>query len=195
VPVSAVCISYASGADGEGIGHEVARALGFRYVDEEILLTAAQQEGLEPEQLEAIEQRRSGLARLQVDVLTGGGLDEILRSLIRRSVAETAAAGEVVIVAHAASIALAADESVLRVLVTAPPEVRAKRLADAEDLDEREAGRRIEGSDKGRAAYFQQFYGIDRELPHHYDLVVNTERLSPERAVALVLEAAAPLDS
>ena len=53
--------------------------------------------------------------------------------------------------AHAASIALAGDDRVLRVLVTASPEVRARRLSEAEQVDEHEAAKRFDRSDKERA--------------------------------------------
>ena len=138
---------------------------------------------------------RKGLSRLEVDIVTGGAFDEIQRSLIRGAVQQTAAAGKVVIVAHAASIALAGDDRVLRVLVTASPEVRAGRLLQTEQLDKHEAAKRIDRSDKERAAYIKRFYGVDRELPSHYDLVVSTDRLSPNDACTLVLDAAAAFDS
>ena len=64
-----------------------------------------------------------------------------------------------------------------------------------QQLDEHEAAKRIDRSDKERAAYIKRFYGIDYELPSHYDLVVNTDRLSPNDACTLVLDAAAALDS
>ena len=41
MPVSTVCISHATGASGEEVGRLVADALGFRYVDEQILIAAA----------------------------------------------------------------------------------------------------------------------------------------------------------
>src|SRR5947209_6743443 len=58
-----------------------------------------------------------------------------LRGLIRSVVEDTAAAGGVMIVSHAASLALAGNRSVLRVLITAPPEVRSERLAQSGELD------------------------------------------------------------
>jgi len=191
VPASVVCLSHATGAWGEQIGHLVAEGLGFGYVDEEILIAAAETEGLDREQLAALERRRTGLARLQVDIVTGGALGAILRSTIRRAIVDTAAGGNVVIVAHAASIALVDDDRCLRVLVTASPDVRAQRLAKAERLDPKEAQKWVADSDRGRAAYFKRFYGIERELPTHYDLVINTEQFSPERAAELVCSAAA----
>ena len=144
MPVSAVCISRAIGAGGEEVGRLVADALGFRYLDEEIVLAAAEQEGLDPEQLARVERRRKGLSRLEVDIVTGGAFDEIQRSLIRGAVQQAAAAGKVVIVAHAASLALSGDDRVLRVLVTASPDVRAERLLQTEQLEEHEAIKRID---------------------------------------------------
>jgi cytidylate kinase len=195
VAASAVCISRTIGAEGEEVGRLAADALGFRYVDEEILLAAAEKEGLDPEHLAKVERSRTGFSRLEVDIVTGGAFDEIQRSLIRAALHEMAAAGKVVIVAHAASLALAGNDRVLRVLVTASPEVRARRLLQTEQLDEREAAKRIDRSDKERAAYIKRFYGVDRELPSNYDLVVSTDRLSPSDACTLVLDAAAAFDS
>ena len=189
-----VCLSHATGAGGEPIGRDVAEALGFRYFDEEILIAAADKEDLEPEALEAIERRRTGLGRLHVDVVTGGALDELLRSLIRDSIVEAADRGDVVIVAHAAAMALTGDPRVLRVLITASPETRAERLAEEEQVDAAYAKRTVEESDKGRAAYFRNFYGVTRELPTHYDLVVNTDRISTQQAVSLVCEATYAID-
>ena len=76
---------------------------------------------------------------------------------------------------------------VVRALVTASPEVRAHRLAEQQGLDLGEAKKSIERSDRGRAAYLKSFYGVDRELPIHYDLVLNTDRLSTAIAAALRL--------
>jgi cytidylate kinase len=195
VPISAVCISRTIGAGGEDVGRLVADALGFRYLDEEIVLAAAEREGLDPEQLARVEHKRKGLSRLEVDIVTGGAFDEIQRSLIRAAVQEAAEAGKVVIVAHAASIALARDDHVLRVLVTASPDIRAGRLLQTEQIDEHEASQLIDSEDKERAAYIKRFYAVDRELPSHYDLVVSTDRLSASDACALVLDAAAALNS
>jgi shikimate kinase len=191
VSSSVACIARTTGAGGEEIGHLVADSLRLRYLDEEILISAAEDEGLEAEQLAAVERRREGLSRFRFDVVSGGLVEEMLRTLIRRSVAAAAAEGGVVIVAHAAAIALAGDERALRVLVTASPEIRVRRLAEQLGLDLGKAKKSIERSDRGRAAYLKNFYGIDRELPFHYDLVLNTDRLSASSAAVLISEAAA----
>jgi hypothetical protein len=115
--------------------------------------------------------------------------DAELRRLIKQVLSSFADEGSVVIVSHAASFALAGRE-VLRVLVTASPETRARRLAAERKLDAKAAGRLVKREDAGRAEYLEQFYGVEQELPTHFDLVVNTDALTPEQAGALVAAAA-----
>ena len=127
-----------------------------------------------------------------MSLYAGGPLPDknSLRGLIRQSVNETADEGNVVIVSHAASYALADRANVLRVLVTASPETRARRLAEANGLAEKEATKSIASNDAGRADYLKRFYGVPQESPAHYDLVVNTDRIPVERLAELVVAAA-----
>jgi cytidylate kinase len=96
-----------------------------------------------------------------------------------------------VIVAHAAAHALASQPGVLRVLVTASLPTRQARVAAEHELSEDDAVRAVDRSDAGRASYLTRFYGTKTELPTHYDVLVNTDRLSPEQASAIVVRAAA----
>lgn len=45
----------------------------------------------------------------------------------------------------------------------------------------------MHAGDAGRADYLKRFYGVGGELPTHYDLVLNTDRLDAETAAELVL--------
>jgi cytidylate kinase len=190
--VTVVCISRTMGAGGEDVGRLVAASLGFQYVDEDIVSQAALRGGLSAEDVADAERRQSFLRRLLTELGTGvgvesygiapvtpGALSDDVRGLIREAIEEVAARGNVVIVAHAASFALAGKENTLRVLVTASPEVRAERVEGS-----------IEDSDIDRGDYLRRFYGVEHELPTHYDVVINTDHLSVERAGELVTLAA-----
>lgn len=206
-----VAISRAMGAEGERIGALVAERLGFRYVDEEIISSAAERQGVDPATIADAERRKGVLMRIleglgqtgaaSATATPGGPMwipddsSELvrthdLRTLIRETVVETAARGDVVIVAHAASFALADRGDVLRVLITAPTEARTARLVQARGVDASEAVRELKRSDEARASYLKGFYGIDRELPTHYDLVVNTDRVDAGAAAAIIVHAA-----
>ena len=118
------------------------------------------------------------------------GDSQSLRALIRQSIVETADRGDVVIVSHAASYALAGRSDVLRVLVTASRETRLARAAAAGSLGEKQAAKAVTEDDAGRAAYLRQFYGVDHELPTHYDLALNSDSLSTGVIAQLIVSAA-----
>src|SRR6185295_3663105 len=59
-----VCISHTVAAGGERIGHAVAERLGFRYVDDEVILVAAEKAGVDPAVVAKAEQHTSLLTRL-----------------------------------------------------------------------------------------------------------------------------------
>ena len=206
MPTRVVTVSHATGAGGETIGRTVANDLGFRYIDEEIISLAAQREHVDAAVVADAERRKTFLARLfaglsETPILDEGGsgilLDEVaatrsehLRALIVDAIHETAERGQAVIVSHAASIPLAGRADVLRVLITASADTRAKRIAQDGKRGVSDAVKAIEDSDAGRADYFQRFYGIDRELPTHYDLVINTDTLTAEDAADIIRTAA-----
>jgi cytidylate kinase len=202
-----VCVSGALGAGAPEAAALVAERLGFRVVDEEILARAAEEAGVEPHVVAEVEERRTFVRRLLHGLgesadgssLAFGGLPALLhdtptsddlRGLIRAAIEEAGSEGSVVLVAHAASVALAGRDDVLRVLVTASPEVRIRRYAEQHGVDEDAAGKEISFSDGARADYLKRFYGIEREVPTLYDLVVNTDRSTPSAAASLILLAA-----
>ena len=204
---SVICISHADGAGGRDVGRLVAERLGFRYVDEELVSQAAVRAGVDAADIADEERRKSWLRRLLDELAAGGGeawtmglgpygaLEDMvtsddLRRHIREAIEETAGEGKAVIVAHAASHALAGRDDVLRVLVTASPETRTQRLAQAEGMDESGAARAIKDADAGRADYLRRFHEVGEELPTHYDLVLNTDRLATDRAATLVTDVA-----
>ena len=92
-----------------------------------------------------------------------------------------------VIVAHAASYALGKRPDVLRVFVTASPETRVERLTL---LDTKDAAKALRDSDREREHYLRRFYDVRDESPVHYDLVVSTDTLAAEQAVAAIVAAA-----
>ena len=110
-----------------------------------------------------------------------------LRGRIRSAIDELAAPGDVVIVAHAAAHALARRDGVLRVLVTASAATRSARLSESLRIDAKQANHTVKQSDGDRADYLNRFYGVDQELPTHYDLVVNTDMVSPDDAAASIV--------
>lgn len=213
-----VCISRTLAAGGETVGRLVADRLGFQYVDEEILALAGEKAKVDVDLVAKAEHRKPLLDRL-FDALAAPTPVEPLpylppipegiayygpeippmipamrtdfRTLIREAIAEVASRGKSVIVAHAASMALAGVDGVLRVLVTASEKTRAERLRSGGQVgSEAEAVAALKKSDRERRDYLRDFYGIKEESPTNYDLVINTDVLPAERAAGLIVAAA-----
>lgn len=208
MPCSVICISHATGSGGDEVGRLVAERLSFLHVDEEIVATAAARGGVSPADV-ADEERRKSLAARILGTISEGGAGTLalggalpypledqhpssdIRALIREAIEQTAARGDVVITAHAASHALDNGPRVLRVLVTASPDTRAQRLSERAGIDVGKARRVVSKADAGRRDYLKRFYDVDDELPTHYDLVLNTDALSVEQAAELIVHGAA----
>jgi cytidylate kinase len=209
VPSRVVCISSLDGAGGEEVGRLVADRLDLRLIDEEIIVRAAREAGVDSHVVADAEQRKSLATRVLKEILAGSvavapalgvsspassrdALDESddFRGLIRTAIEEIAAESECVIVAHAASVALSGRAGTLRVLVTASPDTRSGRVARESGIDGQEAVELVLRSDAARADYLKRFYRLKDEPLTLYDLVLNTDRLSPEQAALLIAESA-----
>jgi cytidylate kinase len=191
MPASVICVSRSLGARGEEIARLVADRVGFDYVDDGIVVSAAEAGGFYPEALSEAEMR--GVGRLVEVDFHRFEQTEKLRELIREAIGRSAGDGRVVIVAHAASFALGGNggrEGLLRVFVTASTDTRVARVAGDERLDPKSAAKVLADSDHGRREYLRRFYGVKEELPTHYDLVVNTDRVSVEQAAEVIVRAA-----
>jgi cytidylate kinase len=207
-----VCISREQGASAEETADRVASSLGYRLIDEDIVTRAALEAGVDRDVVANVERRRRVLSQV-IETVGVAGLgsagyappadvwgrnqppSDELRALIQSVIEETATEGSAVIVAHAASHALAKREDVLRVLITASPQTREKRLAEALGVDEKTAARTVKQSDAARAHYLKRFHNVGAELPVHYDMVINTDKLEPQHAARLIVHAAEARDA
>jgi cytidylate kinase len=202
-----VCISAVDGAQGEQVAPAVADALGYRLVDEEIVRHAAQEAGLDVSRVAEVEARRSLAVRLLDSLGSSTSLSTFamagyapgtydapaesdLRGLIRAAIEELANRGDAVIVAHAASMALGSRSDVLKVMLTSSRDARERAIGEQRGLDEKAAAKEVDRGDANRADYLKRFYGVAHESPADYDLVLNTDRLGPDGATNLVVQAA-----
>jgi hypothetical protein len=169
--------------------------LGYQLINEQIVAMAAQQADVDAAWVADVEKRKSLMGRMlerigpasaatasmgayvtpAIDLGPGEGA---LRELIRATIEQVAERGRAVIVAHAASYALKDRSDTLRVFLTASPETRMDRLG--------EDAKQVAKSDGNRADYLKRFYNVSAELPSHYDLVLNTDRLEPKVSVEII---------
>jgi hypothetical protein len=199
---TAISISRSLAAQGEQVARTVADKTGFRLVDDEIIALAAEKAGVSPVTIAKVERSPSLVDRILKHLGTtpidaGHGAytpaiihDESYEGIIADVIREVANQGKVVILAHGGSIALRGTAGVLRVFVTASPEERVRRYARETGMKDSECEKAIEKSDRERGDFLVRFYAVQEESPTHYDLVINTDRISAEQAAGLIVGAA-----
>ena len=151
-----VAISRQVGAGGAYVGQGLARALGVRYVDREILKEAASLLGRDTTEIASLEERVSSVWSRMAGALAWGGpeatympppmpalYEEDLFAVQARIIRQTAAQEEAVFVGRAATWVLRERKDLLSVFLHAPEAVRVERVMQEYHLTDREEARKM----------------------------------------------------
>jgi len=175
-----ITISREMGSGGIPIAHKVAEKLGYRLIDGETIMEAAAAYGLSPEAVEQADEKPPHF----VDTLDSKQFLDL--HLIELIILEAALKGNVVIYGRGGQDLLKDVSSVLRTRIIAPFEDRVERWAEREWLDPDRARYLVRKSDQQRAGFIKYYFDRDWEDSVHYDLTINTQRLSEETAVQII---------
>jgi cytidylate kinase len=163
-----VAISREMGSGGYEIGAAVAKALGFEYVNRQILLTAAHAHGVPEATLEDVVARRPSVSE-RFDA-------ERRRYLTILEAANYAFAerGNLVTASRSGPFFVQDVRHALKVRIMAPVEVRIRRVMAQDTIDQKAATAKVHAYDREMSERIDYLFGVDWTQPEHYDLVVNT---------------------
>lgn len=198
----AVTISREYGSGGGEIAARLAKHLGWQLIDHEIVVRVAQEWQVHESVVsEHDEHGESTLSRIlsslrmfqpvssvDVPVLPETAALDYQASL-RRVVEAAVAAGQVVIVGRGSQKLLANRRDTLHARIVASMEGRITYVMEREGLDRNAARARIQLKDRDRTRYLEGIYHQSPASANLYDLVVNTDILSLDDAVALLAHA------
>ncbi len=207
MPVVTIRGQFGSGADE--IGRLIAGRLGCDFVSREIIEEVAERLRRTPEEVRQKEEPPSSLggrileALSRAYVMGGTGFPagvympawtipledtrylEALRTVVR-ALAETPS---IVIRGRGSQFILKDLPRAFHVLVVAPLDLRIQRVMELMDLDEEGARKEIDRQDGSRREFIRRYFDAEMQDPSHYDLALNTRRLSYEDAAELALNA------
>jgi len=183
-----ITISREMGSGGIPIAHKAAEKLGYTLVDGEMLMKVAEKYGLSAEALEKADEKPPAFVEKQ-DYQVEVDLHQIELIIL-----EYALKGNVIIYGRGGQDLLQEIDSVFRVRVIAPFDLRVERWAEREWLDPDLARKLVRRSDQQRAGFIKYYFDRDWEDPLGYDLIINTERITEETAVQLICEGVADPD-
>jgi cytidylate kinase len=181
-----VTITHETGSGGPEIGIELAKRLGWRYVDRDMLSEAAHRYGVGEDKLTELDEKKPSLFE-RFDVETRQYI-----TVIQSAVLDIAEKDNVVINSRGGQVLLRGISHALRVFVIAPFELRVKRVMKKmagqaqEGVDVRTTVEMVRHSDQEKHGRIRYLYNVDWSDPALYDLVLNTEKLSVEAGVEVL---------
>ena len=182
--MAVVTISSEIGSGASEVVKALADRMKYRFVDREVISEAARRYGLVEAKLVGLDERKPSLFQ-RFDV-------ETRRYVLGTQAALCAYAQEddVVLMGRGGQWLLRGIPHVLRIRVTAPFELRVRRLADQRGRQTlRALVDLVRQDDAGRAGRTRYLYGIEIDDATLYDVVINTATLTAETAVDMVIRA------
>lgn len=179
--MAVLTISQEWGSGGTAIAARVGEVLGLPVADREIIMKAAAAYGVQETKLEEVADKAPTLWER---------IDEEKRRYsiyVREAVYDLAREGRVILAGRGGQVLFRDVPHVMKIRIVAPPEVRARRVAEREKLDPEAALRMVERDDRDRAARMRYLFDVDWRDPRLYDLVLNTGHLPAESAVEVIV--------
>nr|VFJ96262.1 MAG: Cytidylate kinase [Candidatus Kentron sp. LFY] len=183
-----VALSSGTGAGGKEVGGILAKCLGVKLYDKEIVEGIARGAHFNKNILELLDERIDGLRGAWFhSILTGENLckENYCRNLINVILGLSCQGG---VILGRGSCFILAQYPVLRVHIVGSLAKCAGRVAAQENITLHLAEKRVKEADKARDEYIKKLFKKNNNDPKHFDLVVNSDYLSSERIADLILQ-------
>jgi len=172
------------------VAARLARELGFDLFHREVIQDMAESANISTRIVETLDEKGLSVLEDSIAAITQDRHlwpDEFLKHLMK-VVGTIGKHGRAVIVGRGAHFILPPDEN-LKVRVISPLAVRIRNVARELDITESEAQRMILKTDSDRRSFSRKYFYADVTDPLHYDLVINTARMSIDAAVKSIVAA------
>ena len=200
-----ITISREVGSGGRTVGRKLAKKLGVRFCDKQLIRELVNMFGLNEGEIERIKGKKQNwledlFSRISPEfgsemfiprgveeppVVTSNEIFENEKQIIR-SIAEESSC---VIAGRSGFFILKDHPNKLDVFIHASRQKRIQRVMRRQELTEKKAEEVIDYVDKARDNYIQKFAGTSRYDLRNYDLVLNMDYMTEDEAVECILKA------
>jgi len=197
--MSVITISRQFGAGGKTLGEMISKALGYAFVDDEIIQLVAKKGKVSTDWVKSIEKEAGGKLQKYMNSLVRrsfverilddkrGYIDEgIYVDLLYQIITKVAQEGNAVILGRGGQYILRDHPDTFHVLLIADKQHRIKFMERRYDLSLPSAVQSINREDKRRSNLYRKFGKEDYDQPGLYHLVLNTGKLDLETSARLV---------
>lgn len=182
-----ITIGRENGSGGRRVGEELAKSLGIKYYDKELLAETAKNSGFDKDFIARNEERKPQLAwgtgayymyEQPISVQLYVEQSKMIKKIAERE--------PCVIVGRCADYVLKDYSNVVNVYIHAPLSERVKRVMERDGINDSKAKSSISKNDKARAAYYDYFTNQVWGFAKNYHLSLDTHELGIDGAVELI---------
>ena len=172
-----ITISREFGSGGRTIGKKAAEKLGIPCYDAEIIQAMAQETGFAPDYVQEAGEYAPGgfLSSAFSNRMFGPSNEDILWEHQYKVITDLAAKSPCVIVGRCADYVLRNSANCLKVFFSAPLESRIKRVAQRQNISEKEARAVVQKNEKLRADNYRYYTRRMWGAAGNFDLSLNTD--------------------
>ncbi len=178
--MAVITISRQVAALGDEIASDLAKELGYVFIDRKQIERRIVECGFPQEKLLRYDERKPGFfASLAKD------RDEYLNYL-QYAVLEAAEHGNCILIGRGAFKILEDVPSLVSLRFVSADDIRLERLKKEKEWNDRQAQNRISESDTNRKGFHKSFFNMESEDPRNFLITLNTGILSREEAVKII---------
>jgi cytidylate kinase len=179
-----ITVSEMLGTGGEVIARKVAETLNYTYYGEEELFKTADELGFLSDVKKWDEKSPTLLEKFFSEK------PKVYLDRLQSILYEVAQKGNAVFFGRGSQLLLNSFDCALHVLVIGSMEKRIQRVMEENHLGREVAEKMTQRSDNDKRGFLRFAFDEDWLNPHLYDLILNTDKLSVESAVKMVIDAA-----
>jgi cytidylate kinase len=185
--MAVITISRLIGSGGFKIGKEVAKRLGYKFVDRELIQKIMNQYGL-VEFEKVYDEKLSFWDRYS-------NVTNDMLNMFKRIILSIAKFGNVVLIGQGSFVSLAKYKNVLSVMIHAPINIRVRAIMANEGITNlAKAEEHIIQQDKIRKSFIENNYNIKWNRINNFDMVFNTGKIESSIVIEMIVMAAQALD-
>ena len=186
-----ISIGRQHGSGGREIARLLARELGIKCYDKEIVDEAAKHSDFSRDLINAYDEKRMSAFMLHAG---GYGLNENFRLNMQvvsaqfDTIREIASKGDCIFVGRCADYILRDRGDLVSVFILGDMDERLKCLERRQGLDEAAARKKIKEVDKDRSSFYKYYSDQVWGDAQNYDLCINSSRLGVEGTVKVIMD-------
>jgi len=185
-----ITLSREPGAGGSEIARKLSKALGLDLIGGQIIQHVADSAKMSRKVIESLDEKEVKFRDTLLLSMFGENRPwpgEFLQHLTK-VIGSIGIFGNVILVGRGANFVLPREKT-FKVRIIAPIELRIRHFMEDRGYTKAESEQYVIKTENNRKAFVRKYFNADVTDPKHYDIVINTEKISPGGALEAIISA------